>query len=189
MEAIYNDSKGFAPLSQTTSGHGLRSTAGSRPKAVKLSHMQLGVLVHGSYGRSTSETAAALFVARDTVRVHRLRLFNKLAVNGMVAAVRKGFELGFLPEINNSQSTYGDTVPVLTDTELLELDLASRGFSATEAAQERLVATVTTKTHRGKILRKLEVNSMVHAVRVACELNMIPLFTPTQAERSHIHDI
>jgi len=57
----------------------------------------------------------------------------------------------------------------LTDTERLELEYVSRGYSSYESAEARGVSFRTNKNHRASIRHKLDVHNMAHAVRIGCE--------------------
>lgn len=48
-------------------------------------------------GLSNREIGERIFVSENTVKTHSSRLFDKLAVNRRVQAVRKGKELGLIP--------------------------------------------------------------------------------------------
>jgi DNA-binding CsgD family transcriptional regulator len=57
-------------------------------------HQILGLIAEGLSNREIGER---LFVSENTVKTHSSRLFDKLAVQRRVQAVRKGRELGLLP--------------------------------------------------------------------------------------------
>lgn len=58
-------------------------------------HEILGLIAEGLSNREIGER---LFVSENTVKTHSSRLFEKLAVNRRVQAVRRAQELGLLPE-------------------------------------------------------------------------------------------
>ncbi len=64
--------------------------------ATSLSRRELEVLEHLSVGHTTSEIAADLHLAVNTVRNHVARLFDKLGAHSRLDAVRIGVERGLI---------------------------------------------------------------------------------------------
>lgn len=61
-----------------------------------VSKRELEILNLISFGFSTNDIAANLYISAETVKTHRKNLFQKLAVNNVAVLVRKGLEYGLI---------------------------------------------------------------------------------------------
>src|SRR5438105_1410004 len=90
---------------------------------------------------------------------------------------------GYPPEVANIRKspedlgyialTTAEIRPLLTKKQFIELEAASLGLSAAEAAKSRWVTEQVVKGHRSNILKKFEARTMAQAVRAAIEQNLL----------------
>ena len=70
------------------------SQVGDTHSSVTLREIEILNLI--SYGFSTRDIAASLYISFETVKSHRKSLLQKIGVSNVAALVRRGFEYGLI---------------------------------------------------------------------------------------------
>jgi DNA-binding NarL/FixJ family response regulator len=77
--------------------------------------------------------------------------------------------------INSADDSSLDPYEALTNREREVLQLAAEGYSNAEIAERLSISTRTAETHRGNLMRKLDLRSQTELVRYALRRGILPL--------------
>lgn len=67
----------------------------------------------------------------------------------------------------------------LSDREKEVLALAAEGFTSKEIGKKLFVEETTIKRHRNRIIKKMKVRNITHAVAIAFQTGILPLDKPS----------
>ena len=90
-----------------------------------------------------------------------------------VAKGKKYFSAEISEKMINFMSTQSISENVLSNKETEVLELLSKGLTTNEIAAQLYVSSRTIETHRGNILKKLEVKNTAELIKKAAEMNLI----------------
>lgn len=137
-----------------------------------LTPLELRVLESASFGETSGQIAARLYVVRNTVDSHLKHAFRKLGVHDRASAVAEGFRLGLLTP---RPLRPGVVVPELPAHLAEVLPLLAEGCTKAEMTG-RLGLKPGGVDHRlRRLYRFLGVRSRDHAVRIAIEAGYLAL--------------
>jgi two-component system response regulator NreC len=90
-----------------------------------------------------------------------------------VSKGKKYFSAEISEKMINFMSTQSISENILSNKETEVLGLLSKGLTTNEIAAKLYVSSRTIETHRGNILKKLEVKNTAELIKKATEMNMI----------------
>lgn len=133
----------------------------------------LSMYSHEHYIHNLLEVGVSGYLLKDSSGVEIIKAIHAAMNNEMVMSptISKKVEASLLSPYKNSSKE--ERYKNLSNREREVFQLIAEGFSAKQIAEMLFISLSTVKSHRGKIMGKLGIDSPTHLVRIAVNLGLV----------------